>query len=84
MSIKETKVHIGLSATEEEEEEDEEEEGGEEKEERNNKKKKAEEALLITFNVPDGCSNVQNIDHLSSFEQILEPPLSPAYASVDT
>jgi hypothetical protein len=48
------------------------------------KKKTREEALLITFNVPDECSDVQNIDQLSGFEQILEPPLSPAYASVDS
>jgi hypothetical protein len=80
-SIKETKGHIGHSATEEEEEEEKEEEqggggGGEEEEE--------EEELLITSNVSDECSNVQNIDHLSAFEQILEPPLSAAYASVDS
>jgi hypothetical protein len=59
---------LGLSATEEEEEEE-----GKEK-----------EALLITFNVLDGCSNLQSIDHLSGFEQILEPPLSAAYANVDS
>ena len=72
-SIKEAKVHIGLSATEEEEEEEQEEE-----------EEEKEEALLITFNVLDGCSNVQNTDHLSGFEQILESPLSAAYASVDS
>jgi hypothetical protein len=54
------------------------------KKKKKKKKKKGEKALLITFNVPDGCSNVKNIDHLSGFEQILKLPLSPAYASVDS
>lgn len=51
---------------------------------KNKNKKRGEEALLITFIVPDGCSNVQNIDHLSGFELILKFPLFLAYASVDS